>query len=70
MASAAQCEQALDRYIDLQLSEDVAARAMTDLDRAHRRGSVKEQCEAEVTEAAYQCAAKAPTAAAWNACIR
>jgi hypothetical protein len=83
MASAAQCEHLLDRYIDLKLSEDAAARAMSSEDRAHRRAQialdvlsdsdvqqVKTQCQAEVTEAEYACAVKAPTSRAWNDCIR
>lgn len=83
MASAAQCERLLDRYIDLRLSEDPRARTMTDVDRAHLRGQiamdvladadarqVKEQCAAEVTAAEYACAVKAATAKAWNDCIQ
>jgi hypothetical protein len=83
MASAAQCEKLLDRYIDLKLSESPAARTMTDVDRAHLRGKialdvladsdvqqVKNQCETEVTEAEFHCAIKATTSRAWNDCIQ
>jgi hypothetical protein len=83
MASAAQCEKLLDRYIDLKLSEDPAARSMTDVDRAHLRGKiandvladsdvqqVKNQCQTEVTVAEFQCAIQAATSRAWNDCIQ
>lgn len=83
MASRAQCERLLDRFIDLELSEDAAARTMTSEQRAHLRAKiatdvlsdgdvkqVKYQCETEVTEGEYQCAVKAPTSRAWNDCIQ
>jgi hypothetical protein len=82
MASAAQCEKLLDEYIDLKLSEDPRARAMSSEDRAALRGKiatealsdsdvrqVKTQCETEVTEAEYKCATLARTSKAWNDCI-
>ncbi|MGD0525329.1 MAG: hypothetical protein ABSE49_09310 [Polyangiaceae bacterium] len=82
MASAAQCEHLLNRYIDLKLSEDPAAARMSTEDRAHLKGKiamdvlsdsdvqqVKNQCQTEVTVAEYDCAVKAPTAKAWNDCI-
>jgi hypothetical protein len=81
MASAAQCEKLLDRYIDLKLSEDRRAPSMTTEERAHLRAQiatdvlsdsdvrqVKTQCETEVTE--YSCAIRAQTSAAWNDCIQ
>lgn len=83
MASTAQCERIRDRYVDLRLSEDPAAARMTTEDRAYFRGKlaaqvlsepdvakVNERCLAAVTEAEYDCAVKAPTAKAWNDCIR
>jgi len=83
MASPAQCEHLLDHYIDLKLSEDKAARAMTDVERARHRGQialdvltdpdvqqVKSQCQAEVTAAEYECAVKAQTSRQWNDCIQ
>jgi hypothetical protein len=83
MASPAQCERLLDRFIDLKLSEDVAARAMSVEERARLRAKiatdvlgdsdvqqVKYQCETEVTRAEYECAVKAPTSRAWNDCIQ
>jgi hypothetical protein len=83
MASAAQCEHLLDHYLDLRLSEDPAARAMTDVERARHRGQialealsdpdvkqVKYQCQTEVTAAEYDCAVKATTSHAWNDCIQ
>lgn len=83
MASAAQCESILNRFIDLELSENRSAPAMTSEDRARLRGRiatevrfdselhrVKVRCETEVTEARYKCAIVAPTAGAWRECIR
>lgn len=83
MASPAQCERLLDRFIDLKLSEDPRAKLMTDVDRAHLRAQiavdvladsdvqqVKNQCTNEVTAAEYACAVKAPTSKAWNDCIQ
>jgi hypothetical protein len=83
MASAAECERLLDRYIDLKLSEDPAARAMTSEERAHHRAQiatdvltdsdvrqVRTQCQTQVTQAEYDCAVKAPTSRAWNDCIQ
>lgn len=82
MASRAQCEKLLDRYIDLKLSESVQARAMSDVDRAHLRGQiamqvlsdsdvqqVNNQCETQVTEKEYRCAVQASTSKQWNDCI-
>ncbi len=85
MASTAQCEKLFDRYVDLLLSEDPRARAMTSEDRAVLRGNlavearsesdasdlrqVRSQCETEVTEAEYKCAIWAPTSRAWHDCI-
>ena len=82
MLAAAQCERLLDRYIDLKLSEDPQAARMSSEDRARRKGQiaqevmsdsdvqqVKNQCQTEVTAAEYDCAVKAPTSKAWNACI-
>jgi hypothetical protein len=82
MASAAQCERLLDRYIDLRLSEDPTAPRLTTEDRARLRGKlamdvlsdpdvkqVKTQCQTEVTVTEYECAVKASTAKAWNDCI-
>jgi hypothetical protein len=83
MASPAQCEKLLDRFIDLKLSEDTRAPTMTSEDRAQLRAriaaqvqsdsdvqQVKNQCETEVTEAEYKCAIAAPTSKAWNDCIQ
>jgi hypothetical protein len=83
MASPAQCERLLDRFIDLKLSEDPRAKTMSDVDRAHLRAQiavdvladtdvqqVKNQCTTEVTAAEYACAVKAATSKAWNDCIQ
>jgi len=83
MASTAQCEHLLDHFIDLKLTEDAAARAMTDVERARHRGQialdvlsdpdvkqVKYQCQTEVTAAEYECAVKARTSREWNDCIQ
>jgi hypothetical protein len=82
MASAAQCERLLNRYIDLKLSEDPTAPRLSTEDRAHLRGKiamdvlsdsdvqqVKSQCQTEVTVVEYDCAVKAPSSRAWNDCI-
>jgi hypothetical protein len=82
MASAAQCEKLLDEYIDLKLSEDPRAVALSSEDRAALRGKiatdalsdsdvrqVKTQCETEVTEAEYKCGILARSSKAWNDCI-
>lgn len=83
LASAAQCERLLDRFIDLRLSEDPAARTMTSEDRAHLRAKiatdvlsdsdvqqVKNQCQTEVTKTEYECAIRAPSSKVWNDCIQ
>jgi hypothetical protein len=83
MASPAQCERLLDRFIDLKLSEDPRARTMSSEDRARLRGQialevqsdgdvrqVRDQCRTEVTEAEFECAVRAQTSAAWNDCIQ
>ncbi|HEY3821252.1 MAG TPA: hypothetical protein VGL81_29000 [Polyangiaceae bacterium] len=83
MASAAQCEHLLNRYIDLKLSEDPAAPRLSTEDRAHLRGKiamdvlsdsdvqqVKDRCTTDVTIAEFDCAVKAPTTKAWNDCIQ
>jgi hypothetical protein len=82
MASPAQCDKLLDRYIDLKLSEDPRAKTMTPEARAGLRGTiardmlsdtdvqqVKNQCETEVTLREYECAIAAPTSKIWNDCI-
>jgi hypothetical protein len=82
MASPAQCEKLLDRFIDLKLSEDPRAPSMTSEERARLRGTlagevqsdsdvrqVKNQCQTEVTAAEYRCAIEARTSKAWNDCI-
>jgi hypothetical protein len=83
MASDAQCEKLLDRFIDLKLSETPGASSMTSEDRARLRGriaaqvlseadvrQVKGECRTEVTEDEYRCAIAAPTSKAWNDCIQ
>jgi hypothetical protein len=82
MASAAQCERLLNRYIDLKLSEDPTAPRLSTEDRAYLRGriamevmsdsdvqQVKNQCTTEVTVGEFDCAVKAASSKAWNACI-
>jgi hypothetical protein len=83
MASPAQCEKLVDRYIDLKLSEDPRARQMSSEDRARLRGTlatevlsdsdvqqVEAECQAQVTEAEYTCAIAAASSKAWNDCIQ
>jgi len=82
MASSAQCERLLDRYIDLKLSEDPTAPRLSTEDRSRLRGKialavlsdsdvgqVRNQCPTQVTEGEYDCAVKASTSQAWNDCI-
>jgi hypothetical protein len=82
MASPAQCESLLNRFVDLKLSEDKQAPAMSPEQRAHLRAQiaadvtsdsdvqqVKNQCQTEVTAAEYKCAIAAATSRAWNDCI-
>jgi hypothetical protein len=82
MASPAQCEKLLERFIDLKMSEAPGASAMTSEERAALRGKiandvnsdsdvqqVKNQCVTEVTAGEYTCAIAAPTSKAWNDCI-
>ncbi len=82
MASPAQCESLLTRFIDLKLSEDPGAIRMTPEGRAHLRAQiasevtsdsdvqqVTNQCQTEVTAIEYKCAIAAATSHAWNDCI-
>jgi hypothetical protein len=82
MASPAQCERLLNRYIDLKLGEDPGASAMTSEARATLRAKiatdvlsdsdvhqVRTQCESEVTETEFTCAIAAQTSKVWNDCI-
>jgi hypothetical protein len=82
MASPAQCEKLLERFIDLKMSENPKAPMLTDVDRAALRGritedvnsdsdvqQVKNQCVTEVTAVEYRCAIAATTSKAWNDCI-
>jgi hypothetical protein len=82
MASSAQCERLLERFIDLKLSEEPRARTMTSEDRAQLRAQiatqvlsdsdvqqVKSQCQTEVTIQEYECAVAAQSSKAWNDCI-
>jgi hypothetical protein len=83
MASVAQCEKLYDRFVDLELSEDPRAPAMSSEDRAHLRAKiasdalddadvqqVRKQCTTEVTEGEYKCAIAATSSRAWNDCIQ
>jgi hypothetical protein len=82
MASPAQCESLLNRFIDLKISEDKRALSMTSEERARLRAQiaedvtsdsdvqqVKSQCVTEVTAVEYKCAIAAPTSRVWNDCI-
>jgi hypothetical protein len=81
-ASRAQCERLRDRYLDLELSSEPDARAMTPEARAAWRGrlavealsgpfaaKMDQRCEAQVSEAAYKCAVAASTLATWRRCL-
>lgn len=82
MASPAQCEKLLERFIDLKMSESPSAPEMTSEQRAALRGKiandvtsdsdvqqVKNQCVTEVTAGEYRCAIAAPSSKVWNDCI-
>lgn len=82
MASPAQCESLLKRFIDLKLSENKRAVTMTSEERAHLRAQiasevtsdsdvqqVTNQCQTEVTATEYKCAIAAETSKVWNDCI-
>jgi hypothetical protein len=82
MASSAECERLLDRYIDLKLSENPTAPRLSTEERSRLRGrialevlsdsdvkQVKTQCLTQVTQGEYDCAVKASTSQAWNDCI-
>ena len=82
MASSAQCDKLLERFIDLKLSEDPHASAMTSDERSALRAKiamevlsdsdvqqVKTQCQTEVHATEYRCAIAAPTSKVWNDCI-
>jgi len=83
MASPAECERLLDRYIDLKLSESPAAPRLSTEERSRLRGrialqvlsdsdvkQVKTQCLTQVTQGEYDCGIKASTSQAWNDCIQ
>jgi len=83
MASRAQCERLFDRFVDLELSEDRRAPALTSEDRARLRATLateslaepavrrlRTRCESDVTEAQYACALQAPSPGAWLGCMR
>ena len=83
MATPPECEQLLQKFIDLKLSEDPRAKGANDAQRAEVRTQisheilsdsdvhqVQTQCQTEVTQAEYTCAVAATTARAWNDCIQ
>jgi hypothetical protein len=83
MASLAECDRLLERYIDLKLSENPTAPRLSTEERSRLRGrialevlsdsdveQVKNQCQTRVTQGEYSCAVKASTSRAWNDCIQ
>lgn len=76
-ASAAQCEQLLDRYASLRVSEKVpppagAAERLAEEQRekAEARGDdAFKNCTSEVSQAELDCAMRAATAAAFEKCL-
>jgi hypothetical protein len=82
-ATRAECDEMVERYIDLSLSTDAAfaklpaaqrsvVREMTrEVKKGDRRfAKVELRCESEVTSKERDCALGAATAAEWEACIR
>jgi hypothetical protein len=81
-ASKQDCEQMLDKYLDMVMAEEPDAdklpadqkKAVRDMKRAVRKAEpsyqkVFSQCEAEITKKEYRCAMAAGNANVWESCI-
>lgn len=81
-ASKKDCEEMLDKYLDMVMGEDPELgklppeqqKTVRDMKRAVRKGEpsykkVFEQCEAEITKKEYRCAMAAPNPNVWESCI-
>jgi hypothetical protein len=81
-ATREQCNEMLDKYLDMTLASDPAladlspeeARAAREMKKALRKSEpsyarVESQCESEISKSEYRCAMKATTPETWQACI-
>ena len=75
-ASASQCEQLIDRYAQLVVTErfqDASARQIEverDREKTEARGDdAFKNCSSEVSQAEFACAMRAPTAEAFEKCL-
>ncbi|HEX8795671.1 MAG TPA: hypothetical protein VF765_32195 [Polyangiaceae bacterium] len=83
MATAAECDQLLQHFIDMKVAEDPRGKGASDAGKAELRiqisreilsdpdvRQVQTQCQTEVTQDEFDCASHATTARAWNDCIQ
>lgn len=81
-ASKKDCEEMLDKYLDMVMAEDPGLdklppeqkKTVRDMKRAVRKAEpsyqkVFSQCEAEITKKEYRCAMAAPNPNVWESCI-
>ncbi len=81
-ASKQDCEQMLDKYLDMVMAEDAdlaklppeQKKTVREMKRAVRKAEpsyrkVFEQCEAEITKKEHRCAMAAPNPNVWESCI-
>lgn len=81
-ASKQECEQMLDKYLDMVMAEEPELdklppdqkKVARDMKRAVRKAEpsyqkVFSQCEAEITKKEYRCAMAAPNPNVWESCI-
>jgi len=81
-ASKKDCEEMLDKYLDMVMAEDPGLdklppeqkKTVRDMKRAVRKAEpsyqkVFSQCEAEITKKEYRCAMAASNANVWESCI-
>ncbi len=75
-ASATQCDQLLDRYAQLVVTEHFAdasadqIKAERDREKSEARGDdAFKNCSSEVSQAEFECAMRAPTADALEKCL-
>ncbi len=81
-ATKADCEQMLDKYLDMVIADDpelaklppAQKQIARDMKRAVRKAQpsyrkVFEQCEAEITKKEHRCAMAAPNPNVWESCI-
>lgn len=81
-ASQKDCEEMLDKYLDMVTAEEPGAdklppeqrKALRDMKRAVRKAEpsytkVFSQCASEITKKEYRCAMAAPNPNVWESCI-